>query len=95
MNKGIKSKIFGLVTVAVTMASLTGCASMERSVKSFSSDLGNGLNRTMTVYDYNGHKLATYKGNFDIQVPQANEIMFDLDGKRHIIYNAIVITDEN
>lgn len=48
-------KVFIVFLVAILLAAtLTGCASWHRGWKSFTSDLAGGLDRTITVYDYNG-----------------------------------------
>jgi hypothetical protein len=76
----------------VTIA--TGCSSWERSVKDLDSEFG-GLNRTVTIYDQNGEVIKEYKGKIDIQYSEyGNKVLFDLDGKRIIINNAIVIAEE-
>ena len=49
----MKKKIIAMILVLITILSLTGCASMQRDMKTISSDWGGGLNRTVTVYDYN------------------------------------------
>lgn len=83
----------GLVFISL----LTGCtnASWERAQKDWKSEIGGGLNRTLVVYDYDGDILKEYNGNMDIEVSPSNDkILFDLDGKRHIIRGGIVIIDE-
>ena len=51
----MKKKIIAMILVLITILSLTGCASMQRDMKTISSDWSGGLNRTVTVYDYNGN----------------------------------------
>ncbi len=76
----------------------TGCASCERLGKDLSSEFNNGLNRSVYVYDMTGNLIKTYKGNIDIQETEAeNKIKFDIsdnNNQRIIIYNAIVIVEE-
>ena len=63
-------------------------------MKTFQSDLGNGLDRTITVYDYQGNKIKEYDGKFDIQY-EDNRILFDDENdKRHQIVGGITIIDE-
>ena len=86
-----------IITVVGIIAAFgaTGCtASWERSVKSFSSNYGGGLNRTVTVYDYNGTEINSWSGKFDVSDSE-NEVYFDVDGKRVIIHGGIVIDEEN
>lgn len=87
-------KIIALI-IAICSISLTGCASAERDVKDLNSEMNGGLNRTLVVYDYNGDVLKEYEGKMDIEVSPSNDkVLFDLDGKRHIIRGGIVIIDE-
>ncbi len=74
----------------------TGCGeSLQRSMKTFSSEYGGGLNRVVSVYANDGTLLRTYKGNLDIESTEyGNKVLFDLNGKRVIIYNATVIVEE-
>lgn len=73
-----------------------GCASVERSMKSFESDINGGLNRTVTVYDYNGNEIKSYIGMIDLEESESNDkVLFDLNGKRTIIHGGIVVIQEN
>ena len=82
------------VVIAITL-SMSGCASCSRNIKSMSSDFGGGLNRTGTVYDYNGETIKSWSGKFDVS-ENDNEIFFDDEnGKRVIIHGGIVICEEN
>ena len=74
----------------------TGCGeSWERTKKGYESEYGGGLNRTITVYDQNGKTIKEYKGKVDIQDSEyGNKVLFDLDGKRVVIYNAVVVAEE-
>lgn len=68
----------------------SGCASCERELKSCNSDINGGLQRTVNVYSLNGTLLATYEGKIDIDDNSNGSVMFDLNGKRYVYYNAIV-----
>ncbi|WP_010503310.1 hypothetical protein [Paenibacillus elgii] len=94
-------KILTVIFAAALIALLPACESMDRAVKTWNSEQNGGLERIMKVYSYQGQLLATYEGKFDIQSNNdqnggttGSKILFDLNGKRHIIYNAIVIVDE-
>lgn len=90
MNKR-KIKAF-LITGALLLAFIfigSSCSSCERCSKSCGSDMDGGLNRIVNVYDYTGNKIASYKGKLDIEQSQS-KVLFDMDGKRYIYYNAIV-----
>ena len=58
------------------------------------SEYTGGLERTAEVYDYNGNLLKTYSGKFDVE-SSVERVKFDIDGKRIMIYNAIVIIEED
>lgn len=89
----MKKMIF---TIALTIGiiCMSGCASMQRTIKSVGSELSNGLERTVTVYDYNGGEIKSWTGKFDVSSSE-NEVYFDLDGRRVIIHGGIVINEEN
>ena len=88
-------KAAALTTGVMAIAMFSGCSSCSRSFKSLSSDIGGGLNRTVTVYDYNGGKIKSWTGKFDVSESE-NEVSFDdSDGKRVIIQGGIVVNEEN
>lgn len=73
---------------------ITGCTeSAQRKWKNVSSEYLGGLERECIVYSMSGKEIKRYKGRFDMQ-PSENQLLFDLNGKRHIIRNATVICDE-
>lgn len=80
-----------LISLAVVAA---GCSSAKRQIKTWNSNLGGGLERTVTAYDYNGEEIKSWTGKFDVSESE-NEIFFDLDGKRVIIHGGIVINEES
>lgn len=90
----MKKKIAVFALLATIMLSLAGCASWNRALKSFGSNVSGGLNRTVTVYSYDGDILGQWSGKFDISESE-NETFFDINGKRVIIQNAIIINEEN
>lgn len=86
-----KSSIAKLIISAITITvMLTGCtASCDRELKDISSDWGGGLNRVINIYSMDGKLIATHEGKIDIE-DRENSILFDLDGKRYVYYNAII-----
>ena len=81
--------------VLVGVVALLGTSTAQRTLKSVSSDFGGGLDRTVTVYDYNGNEIRSWTGKFDVSESE-NEVYFDNeDGKRVIIHGGIVINEEN
>ena len=90
----MKKKIAVFALLAATVLALTGCSSWNRAWKSFGSDVAGGLNRTVTAYSYDGDVLGQWSGKFDVSESE-NETFFDINGKRVIIQNAIIINEEN
>ena len=95
----MKNKWFkiGILTIGiVSLVSFSGCtASWDRSMKSTVSNWTGGLNRKVTVYDYNGQENKSWTGKFDV-TEDDNEVYFDDEnGKRVIIQGGIVINEEN
>lgn len=87
--------VVAICAIIAGISFLSGCASCSRDMKSFGSDISGGLDRTVTVYDYNGNVLGEWSGKFDISNSE-NEVYFDDEnGKRVIIQNGIVICEEN
>lgn len=83
-------EILAIIIILITiLLGLTGCSSWDRTVKNLNSDLSGGLDRTVNVYTYNGEKIATYEGKIDLQMNES-KVLFDLEGKRYVYYNAIV-----
>ena len=89
-------KKFGFVLIAFMLVVMTGCTeSFQREVKTVVSEYTGGLDRTAKVYSGSGELIASYEGKFDVQSSEyGNKVLFDIDGKRVIIYNATVIIEE-
>lgn len=85
-----------LAIIGVVTISLSGCSDKwDREMKSTVSNWTGGLNRTVTVYDYNGQEIKSWTGKFDV-TEDDNEVYFDDEnGKRVIIQGGIVINEEN
>lgn len=80
------------VVVAVTL--LTGCKALERGVTDIQSSI-SGLDRVVEVYSADGDLLKTFTGQLDIETNEfGNKVKFELNGKRVIIYNALVVVEE-
>lgn len=87
-------KIIFTVTLMLGVVCMSGCASMQRIIKSIGSEINNDLERTVTVYDYSGNEIKSWTGKFDVSSSE-NEVYFDKDDKRVIIHGGIVINEEN
>lgn len=78
-----------LVLILLVIGMCTGCASWDRFKKTWKSDVGDGLYRVVNVYSYDGKLIATYEGKIDLQENEG-KVLFDLNGKRYVYYNAFV-----
>ena len=84
-----------LITIILVSGFLSGCSAWSRMGKSISSDMKGGLNRTVTLYDYNGEEIRHWSGKFDVSESE-NEVYFDdQNGKRIIIHGGIIVNEEN
>lgn len=88
-----KGILGGCVSIIVALAIcvalawfLYGTESGSRALKDFQSDVGGGIERTVTVYDMEGDVIAEYSGKFDVESDNEKIKFDDEDGKRHIIY---------
>lgn len=61
-------------------------ASGKRAFKSQKSELENGIERVVTVYDMEGDVIKVYDGKFDITYDNDRILFDDEQGKRHVIY---------
>lgn len=78
-----------LVLILLVIGMCTGCESWKRFEKTWNSDMGGGLNRVVNVYSYDGKLIATYEGKIDLEENEG-KVLFDLNGKRYVYYNAFV-----
>ena len=55
----MKKRIIAATFICMLLiGSLCGCAGFQRGIKSIGSNITGGLNRTVTVYSYDGKKLG-------------------------------------
>ena len=88
--------------ILAVLVLLTGCGeAWKRTVKDLESNFGGGINRSVTVFDYQGDTLANWTGKFDVQFDTsgAGQVLFDYiteDGlrKRVVVQGGIVINEE-
>lgn len=92
-------RIFSILAVMFVLfagvVSLNGCSSCDRNMKSIGSDFSGGLDRTVTLYDYNGNVLGEWSGKFDMSSSEEEIFFDDENGKRVIIHGGIVVAEEN
>lgn len=68
----------------------TNTASGQRALVDQKSELGGGLERTITVYTADGNQIAQYTGEIDIEGNDGGYVLFDFEGKRYTYYNCFV-----
>ena len=90
----VAAAIAAVIIACTVLAGCTGCATWQRSCKTCQSEFAGGLDRTVNVYSYDGKLIATYKGRIDIEENET-KVLFHLNGKRYIYYNALVEVIEN
>jgi outer membrane lipoprotein-sorting protein len=85
-----------IIIIALLMLLLSACGEQERArLEKDRKSADEGLNRILTVYSNDGKEIKTYKGKFDIEPSDENgKVKFDIDGRRIIIYNAVIICEE-
>lgn len=84
----------GVIVGAILCVAMLGCfifyyqftAAGKRAYKTQESNLSNGINREVVVYDMEGEVIKEYKGKFDITYDNDRILFDDEEGKRHIIY---------
>lgn len=86
-----------VITVVLIVALLVGMlwfynntAAGQRAMIDQKSNIGNGLERTVTVYTANGDIIAQYTGKIDIAANDGGYVKFDFEGKRYMYYNCFV-----
>ena len=91
----MKKRIIAATFICMLLiGSLCGCAGFQRGMKSIGSNITSGLDRTVTVYSYDGKKLGEWSGKFDVSSSE-QETFFDINGKRVILQNGIIINEEH
>lgn len=68
----------------------TETASGRRAVVDETSNLNNGLERTINILNADGEVIRTYTGVIDIEGNDGGYVLFELNGKRYMYYNCYV-----
>lgn len=91
--------VCAIVAILLVLALLFGMlwlfnntAAGRRAMIDQKSNIGNGMERTVTVYTANGDIIAQYTGKIDIAANDGGYVKFDFEGKRYIYYNCFVET---
>lgn len=92
MSRGlIIATLLILVGTSLVNGGCTG--QQQRGLKSFKANMAGGLNRTVTLYDYNGKPIRTWDGKIDISESEM-ETDFLVGGKNVVIHGGIVVIEE-
>lgn len=91
MNRAKKLTLGLMATLSMT--ALTGCAEMERGMKDIDSSMG-GLNRKVSVMSHTGEVIKEYEGKIDLETTSDGTVKFDLNKKRIMVKNAVVVIEE-
>lgn len=90
----MKNEIYFIILLLFLYFALSVCANWDGFLKDMKSDINGGLNQIVTVYSDTGSPIVVYEGKINIESLKGNRIMFDLDGKRIVLYNCSVIVEE-
>lgn len=96
---GIGILVVSLILAAVCIVSpivYMQTESGQRALKDQKSNFGDGIERTVTVYDINGEIIEQYNGKFDVETTSEYIIFDDENDKRHMIYfttGTVIITE--
>lgn len=103
-QKNIPSLILSMILTIVICGGVwwygANTESGRRSLKDQQSNFGHGIDRIVTIYDFQGKVIKQYSGKFDVETGddrKAKYILFDDEaGKRHMIYytTGTIIIDE-
>ena len=95
MKKVIKI-IITICALTAVVAAVGSCASINRKLKTVGSELNNGLEREIIVYDAAGNEVYRQSGKFDVEYTNDRLLYDDENGKRHAIYfkNGIAVINE-
>ena len=85
--------IMTILFVAVCIFIMSSCGSCKRFIKEQASDFSAGIERTITLYDYNGKVIKKWEGKIDMS-NSATESYFLIGEKRVIIHGGIVVVEE-
>lgn len=89
------SKIAIVSLAACSIFGLSGCTGLESMGKDWESGT-KGLNRTVTLYDYEGDKINSWHDDtMRIESESSQGVSFIANGKRIQIEGGITVVEEN
>lgn len=98
LGDSVDHVFIAIIIALVIIAIMFGCfwwyyhntASGVRAFTDQKSELGNGLERTITIYTADGNIIAQYTGKIDIEGNDGGYVLFDYNGHRYTYYNCFV-----
>lgn len=66
----------------------------KRQWKTTKSNFTGGIDRVVTLYDYQGNVIRQWEGKFDLSDSQTEFFFDDQNGKRVIIHGGIAVAEE-
>ena len=92
-NSDAVATVMVTLFVAVCIFLMSSCGSCKRFIKEQASDFSAGIERTVTLYDYNGKVIKKWEGKIDMSNSRV-ESYFLIGEKRVIIHGGIVVVEE-
>ena len=91
--KWIIGSILFVLLVLCGVKAMEYVGPVQRFSKKMESELGGGLQRTVTLYDHNGKIISEWHGKIDLS--NSTEVVdFIVDGRRIFIYGGITVVKE-
>ena len=91
--KWIIGSILFVLLVLCSVKAMEYVGPVQRFSKKMESELGGGLQRTVTLYDYNGKIIREWHGKIDLS--NSTEVVdFIVDLRRIFIYGGITVVEE-
>ena len=84
---------FVIILVVICIALMSSCGSCKRARKNIESNINAGVERTATLYDYNGKAIKKWEGKIDMSSSQVETYLLVGD-KRVIIHGGIMLVEE-
>lgn len=88
--RGVLSIVISIVVIGLTWGGTywyySHTESGKRALKTQDSNLNNGIEREVIVYDMDGDELEYFRGRFDVDYEDERIMFDDENGNRHVIY---------
>ena len=85
--------ILAFILAIICIYTMSSCGSCKRMVKNINSDIHAGVERTATLYDYNGKVIQSWEGKIDMSASSVETYLL-IGEKRVIIHGGIMVVEE-